>query len=58
MLGNGRVERTLGHAPVIVVSVVGAELHAVVNGHRAVNSEQLQRSFHEAVAAVARVTVH
>lgn len=45
----------MGHPPVVVVSVVGAEHHAVVNGHGSVFTKQLRGSLQEAVASGARV---
>ena len=50
--------RPLGHLPGIVVSVVCAEHHAVVNGHGAVFSKELQGSFQETVTSVTRVTIN
>lgn len=40
-----------------MVSVVGAEHHAVVDGHRAVFTEQFVRTLQQRVAGVAGVTV-
>lgn len=52
-----RTSPTTGHLPVVVVSVKGAEHHAVVNGHRAVFTEQFRGSLQETVAGVAGVAV-
>lgn len=45
------------HAPFIVVSVIRAEHHAVVNSHCAVFTKQLHGSFQETVAGITRVTI-
>lgn len=47
-----------GHSPVVVVSVVGAEHHAVVNGHRAVFTKQFRGSVQETVPGIPGVSVH
>lgn len=47
----------IGHLPVVVVSVVGAEHHAIVNGHGAVFTEEFQWSFQETVASITGITI-
>lgn len=45
-------------SPVVVVSVVGAEHHAIVNRHGAVFTVELQRSVQETVTSSTGVAVH